>query len=228
MKKSKEMRAGCLYMFKSIACSNTVYFEALDNTKSFLQIANQHLKEYLHIHEYMLCKDGWVFIARLKSKENIQMAYAKKRKKYKKPPKEIAVWKIISEQVRLFIAKYVTHYNAITKREGVLVKRPYERYYFETLSEAKRVIKRIRRRLVGLQQGKKMYRAKKGHYRIPKKLGKGGIYLSSKRRRRVEGELRNELELSVFQRVKRKVLTKSIEKRIKFTLNTHQPPIPDI
>lgn len=227
MKKTEKMRAGCLYLMKSMACSNTVYFEQLIDTKKFLELANQHLKDYMYIHEYMLCKDGWVFVARIKSAKAVREAYIKKRLKYKKLPKELAIWKIISEQIRLFIAEYVTNYNSRTGRKGVLVRRSYERYYFDTVQEAKMKISRIRRRIVGLQQPQKMYRAKKGHYRIPKKLGAGGIYLSSKRKRRVGVEGRNLLEFAVFQRITKKVVTKSMKKIIKRTKSAHKPPIPD-
>lgn len=229
MKKTKTMQAGGLYFFKSSACSNTVYFEVLDHTKMFLELAKQHLKGYLYIHEYMLCKDGWGFLARLKPEKNIRQAYIKRCKKYNKAPKDLPVWKIISEQIRLFLSQYATKYNADTEREGVLVKRPYERYYFDSVQEAKRMIKRIRRRLVGLDQGKKMYRAKKGHYRIPKKLGKGGIYLSSKKRvKRGDVKGRNLLDLTVFQRLKTKVLANVIQQSVHFTKKAHNTPKPDI
>lgn len=221
------MHGGGTYLFKSVACSNTVYFEQHMDTRTFLQLANQHLKGFLKIHEYMLTKDGWIFVAKLKSDKAIQEAYAKKRKKYKKLQKEQASWKIISEQIRLFIGGYVTCYNQRTGREGTLVKRPYERYYFDTKKEAMRIIKRIRRRTIGMQQGKKMYRAKKGHYRIPKKYGKGGIFLSSRRKRRRKSQVGNMLDLSVFQLLNKKVATKMIEKAIPQTKSTHNTPIPD-
>lgn len=222
------MEARALYVFKSVACSNTVYYENLDHAKFFLELAQQHLKGYIVIHEYMLCKDGWLFLGRLKSEKQIQAAYAKKRKKYNKLPKTLPVWKIVSEQMRLFIGGYVTRYNGSTGREGSLVKRPYERYLFETKESALRMINRVRRRLVGLQQGKKMYRAKKGHYRIPKKLGKGGIYLSSRRSKRKNGGGRDVLDCSVFQLLSSKVLTKVIEKCVKYTKSAHKLKIPDI
>lgn len=230
MKKTKEMRPGALYFFKSMACSNTVYFEALEHAQDFLQLANQHLKAYIMIHEYMLCQDGWVFVGRLKSEKQIRKAYAMKRKRNKKHPKELPVWKIVSEQMRLFIGRYVTKYNSSTGREGGLVKRSYERFYFETKREALQMIKRIRRRIVGLQQAKKMYRAKRGHYKIPKKLGAGGIYLSSKRKKRKDGKslgLKNLLNLPVFQQFSKKVLPKKINTYVKSTKKLHQTPIPD-
>lgn len=227
MKKTKKMKAGALYLFKSSACSNTVYFEELDHAKVFLDLAQQHFKGFLYIHEYMLTKDGWLILARLKSKKDILQAYTTKCKKYNNLPKELPIWKIISEQVRLFIANYVTKYNASTKREGGLVRRPYERYYFDTVQEAMKMIKRIRRRVVGLEQGKKMYRAKKGHYRIPKKQGKGAIYLSSKRRKKKDGRLQDLIDLSVFQRLRTKLLAKKLSPLVKHTKYAHNTPIPD-
>lgn len=228
MRKTKKMQAGCLYLFKSVACSNTVYFEQLSDTQDLLRLAQQHLKDYLYVHEYMLCKDGWIFVARLKSNKQIQSAYAKKRARKGKKPKSLAVWEIVSEQMRLFIGGYVRLYNKSTEREGSLVKRPYERYYFEHVQDAKRMIRKIRRRVVGLQQMNKKYRAKKGHYRIPNKLGKGTIYLSSRRRKVRGGEVREELDLSLFQRVTNRLLTKKMKKTIKRTKSKHITPIPDI
>lgn len=225
LKKTKEMKPGALYLLKSVACSNTVYFESLMDCKTFLRLANRHLKDYLYIHEYMLTKDGWVILARMKSKSKILEAYRKKRERNEKGPKELPPWKIISEQIRLFISGFVTKYNEGTGREGSLVKRPYERYYFETVKGAKRIIKRIRRRLIGLQQAKKMYRAKKGHYRIPK--NKGGIYLSSKRKKRVGLRVRGLLDLTVFQQLTTKVLAKGIKKSRKLKKHSPNPKIPD-
>lgn len=221
------MQEGGLYLFKSLACSNTVYYETLEHTKLFLQLANKYLKDYIYIHEYMLCKDGWVFVGRLKSKARIVEAYDQKRIKNKKTPQTLPVWKIISEQIRLFIGEYVTKYNNSTGREGSLIKRSYERYYFDTVQETKQVIRKIRRRVVGLQQAKKMYRAKKGHYRIPKKLGKGGIFLSSRRKNKRGVDLRNLLDLSVFQRFRKKVLAKVVKRTVKYTYQAHKTPIPD-
>lgn len=228
MKKLKKMRPGCLYLFKSMACSNTVYYEQLNDAKQFLVLANQHLKDYLYIHEYMLCKDGWVFLGRLKSKDTINRAYTKKRQRKNKMFKQLPVWKIISEQMRLFIAEYVTEYNGATGREGSLVRRPYQRYCFDTVQEAKRMIGRLRRRVVGLQQAKKMYRAKKGHYRIPEKLGKGGIYLSSRREKRQGGKVGDLLNMVVFQRLSKKVLAKLVENTKKHYSKKTNTPIPDI
>lgn len=229
MRKIRKMHAKKTYLFKSIACSNTVYFEKLDHAKNFLELARQHLKGYLYIHEYMICKDGWVFVARLRSEEQIKRAYDSKRQRKGKSPKELPTWKIISEQIRLFISGYVGQYNEQTGREGTLVKRTYERYYFERKKEALRMIKRIRRRVVGMQQGKKMYRAKKGHYRIPKQLGKGGIYMSSKRDWRKKGgkkKIKKMLDTSVFQLFTNKVVTKKIKKLVQSTIKAHSPPIP--
>lgn len=228
MKKVKKMQGGATYLMKSVACSNTVYFETLPDTKQFLLLAQRHLKNYMRIHEYMLSKDGWVFLASIKSDKQIQKAYALKRKKYNKAPKRLATWKILSEQVRLFISTYVTNYNSNTGREGSLVKRPYERFCFDCKQEAMKMIHRIRRRLVGLQQSKKKYRAKKGHYRIPQKLGNGAIYLSSKRRKRRGGEVKNMLDLSVFQRLRKEVLAKKINEAIIHTKKIHNTPLPDI
>lgn len=221
------MQARSLYLFKSVACSNTVYYEELEHTKIFLGLAQKHLNEFLTIHEYMLTKDGWMFLARLKSKNQILKAYANKRKKLNKSPKDIPVWQIVSEQIRLFLSSYVTKYNNSTGREGVLVKRPYQRFYFESKQEAMSIIQRIRRRVIGIQQTNKKYRAKRGHYRIPKTLGKGSIYLSSGRSKRGAGKVWNRLELTVIQLLKSKVLAEMLNKAVKQTKTLHNSPIPD-
>lgn len=228
MRKIKKVRAKATYLFRSIACSNTVYYETLADAKAFLALAQQHLGGYMTIHEYMLSKDGWCFVCRLYSDKKIQKAYAKKRKKYNKAPKELATWRIISEQVRLFLSAYVPDYNQRTGRKGTLVSRSYERFIFDTKREAMRMIKRIRRRVVGMGQPKKKYRAKKGHYRIPKNLGKGAIYLSSRRKKRWDGKIKNLLEFPLFQRLTNKVLAQKLKKTVKRTKKAHNTPIPDI
>lgn len=222
MKKTIYMKAGGLYLFQGSACSNTLYFESLDDAKLFLKLANKKLKKYLYIHEFMLNQDGWVLLARLKSKTKIQQAFSKDNK-----DSSASVWKIISEMMRQFISEYVVKYNRRTGREGGLVRRNYERFFFETVKEAKRTIRKIRKRQVGLQQSLKKYRPSRGQYRISKKMGSGSIFLSSRRRNWKRGELRNSSELTVFQIVNPKVARLKLKKHISNTLSLHRTPPPD-
>lgn len=232
MKKTRKMKGGGLYMFVGKACSNTAYFETLEDAKLFLQLAQEKLKNYLYIHEYMLNEDGWCFIARLKSKDQILSTYLGKHGSKLDTDEAIELWRIISERMRLFLCEYVVKYNQRTGREGGLVKRSYERYYFETVSEAKQQIRRMRRRKIGLQQTMKKYRAKRGHYSIPKKQGCGTIYLSSRRKKKwvdrgCEG-LREMTEGAVFQLFSSEVVPSILKVMLKDTIKSHQTPIPDI
>ena len=170
MKKTKEMHADCFYLFEGKAAANSVFIENLREAKQFCIYANAFLKGYLKIHEYLITQDGWLMIVKLHAKNEIQ----------KLSTSETECWRIISERMRLLLSTYVRVTNKWEGREGVKVKHSYTRYYFKTLKSAKLCIAEIRSQQHRLYQKKKKYRGLKTHREIPRKVGKGNMFLCSK------------------------------------------------
>lgn len=170
MKKVTKVEANGFYVFSGRSNANSCFIERLSHAKVFLIYANYFLKEYLTIHEYLINKDGWTMIVKIKSKNTI-LHFTNQTTHH--------IWKIISERVRLFISTFVRVTNKSKGRTGSLVHSEYERYYFDTLKESKEFIDKIRTQQIKFYS-KKKYRGLKTHYKVPKKLGKGSIFLCSR------------------------------------------------
>lgn len=172
MKAIQQMQAGKIYLIESTASANSVYFETDDLSKLFFRYCDYYLKDYLHVEEYVLNKNGWAMLIKVKSGQTIRKYYeaveaARKSKvehsKHKKPK---AIWRILSERVRLFISTYVKLSNHRLEREGTLVRRNYGRYEFEDLDAAKQYVSKIRNDQHEMQQSNKKYRGFAEHFRM--------------------------------------------------------------
>jgi len=170
MKRTKEMKADCYYLFEGKSAANSVFIENLKEAKQFCIYANYFLKDYLKVHEYMINQDGWMMIVKLNSELKISSITNSKTE----------IWRIISERMRLLLSTYVRVTNQWEGREGVKVKNGYRRYFFESLAEAKLYLKLIRNQKVKLYQKKRKYRGLRTHRVIPSRLGKGHVFLCSK------------------------------------------------
>ena len=181
MIKTKEMYAGCYYLLKGEASANSCFIENIYEAKLFIKLANRYLKGYVKIHEYLLTAEGWMIQVTIRKRSKIKAEYDKKRKKTNNHGlSEKAIWYIVSEQVRLLLSQYVTRTNRLEGRSGSKVKESYKRYYFESASEARKTIKKIRDQKFKMIQRNKKYRKVKTHYNIPKNIGKGSLFLCSK------------------------------------------------
>jgi len=167
----KEIRAEQVYVFSGLANANSCFIETVEQGKIFLKYANYYLNGYLKVYDFIINSEGWVLVVKINSKEKIL-------KKYKK--NKIEIWRIISERMRLFLSTFVSVSNRLKGRTGCLVHSTYERYYFESIIEAKNIIKSIREQNIRLYNGIDKYKPCEEHYEVENAIGKGSIFLSKK------------------------------------------------
>jgi len=218
MKRIKKCKAKGLYIFEGRVSANSTYFENKSECKKFLIYANHYLKEVLTIHEFVLTRHGWHMLVRVKHKSKI-ITFAEGNIKGAKNQK-IEVWRVVSEQIRLFLSTYVRVVNKFRGRTGVLVHSSYKRFYFEHVAEAQEHINKMREQLLDLSQRNKKYRGKRSHWEITIMQGKASIFLCSKYIDKALKKAVKFLESTVFKGSQDLVLLKLI----KNTSNTHNSP----
>ena len=174
MKKIKQTQANGFYIFHGEVAANSNFIETVNEAKQFLIYANFFLKDYLTIYEYVITRHEWHIVVKLKSKKEIFSREVIDEGSQVGPQE---IWRIVSERIRLFLSTYVKCINRMRGRTGTLVHSSYERYYFESLQEAKETIEALREQTWRFYKRKRKYRGKKKHYSIPKRLGNGSIFL---------------------------------------------------
>ena len=210
MKKTTKTQANGFYLFSGRANANSCFIEKILHAKQFLLYANYFFKGSLSIYDYIITKDGWTILVKIKSVDSFTDSNFNR-------PEDI--WKVISERVRLFLSTFVRVTNKEKGRTGCLVHSGYERYFFETLQEAKECIEGIRKQQLKLYSKKRKYRGLKTHYQIPSCVGKGSVFLCSRDVRREEywGKKAGE----VFKFIDLTDLV--VQKMIDFTISVHKP-----
>ena len=210
MNKIKKVHPNGFYIFCGKANANSCFIEKISHAKQFLIYANYFLKSHLTIYDYVINRDGWTIVVKIKrSNKNIA---------------NDAVWKVISERMRLFLCTFVRVTNRQKGRTGCLVHSSYERYYFETLKEAMSCIEKIRNQNIKNFAGKKKYRGLKSHYKISPKMGKGSVFLCSKELRKVKRKFFKKLEVFNFIDLKKVVVQKMINHTLTYH-NQHLKPL---
>ncbi len=203
----KKTFAKGFFLFQGRASANSAFIEDLSEARQFIILSNYYLKGYLKIHEYLLTQDGWCFIVRVHSLSRIQKTLGLDTKV---ALDEQMLWRLISERMRILLSTFVKFTNRKQGRTGSKVHSSYERYIFETLIEAESYINNVRKGLINLSQRKKKYRAKKSHYKIPKKLGKGSVFMSSRKLRKRFKQLKKRLQVLEIKADKKYVLRNSV------------------
>lgn len=181
MRKIKEMQAEHLYLIRGASGANSPFFENEGDCKLFLELADRFLQDYLHIASFQNNRDGWIMIIRTKSAIDIKRAYYTRRglsKKCKKEFEYTEIWKILSDQIRIFLSTYVKVTNARTGRVGGKVRSRYERFVFESEEEALKICDMLEREYYAQVQPLKRYRPSKRLHKIRRKLLRTSIYMS--------------------------------------------------
>lgn len=207
MKETKEFNPGGYYLFESTASARSCYFESNEEIKIFKSLFNRYLGKYIDIHKMFISSEGYNILLRIKDKSILIKAYRlfcrKKRRNYD-TKKEREIWRIISEQMRVFHSLYVKTVNKLRNRSGVLVKQSYKRYYFECEKEFTLYMEEMKK-------GKEIQNQKNKRYRV-KSSWKRGVNWSNYRKgnwvkRLVDIGLRNDV----------------VGKIIIHTFNSHSP-----
>lgn len=138
MKKTFEIQAGCYYLFESLASGKSCYFESEEEIKNFRSLFSRYLSECVEIHKMYLSSEGYQILLRVKSLRVLRMMYKKRCERRGVEVKKAymdEVWRIVSEQMRIFHSVYVKSSNRIRGRKGVLVQSRFSRYYFDSKEE---------------------------------------------------------------------------------------------
>jgi len=196
MKKCKELKPDHVYVFTSKSAANSNYIESISEAKKIFTYASYFLKNYLNIYEYNITRHGFQMVVKIKNleqlndAENIQLDRSQ-------------ITNLISERMRLFISHYVICINKMRGRTGSLVHSKYEKQAFESILEAREWVENIRKKTKVMYQRKRKYRGLKSHYRIPKRLGKGSIFLCSKELEKYISRKKKEGQKFIFNQVLR-------------------------
>jgi len=220
MKKVKNIHAESLYLWKICPSANSVTAEKIYQAKYFLKLANRRFQGFLKIRDYLINSHSISLVIEIEDAKTIFDSYAKRRSHKSEKEREkdkVAIWEIISEEVRHVLSMYVKWYNLKTGRKGSLVARNYERYYFESLDEAKNYIRKIKEEELIYAQVRKRYQPKRPLIKLMEYAGKGMIFLSSRYLdlgKRVKEFRDGALQVSIFS-------DDVLRKLIKRTQNTH-------
>ena len=110
-------------------------------------------------------------------------------------------------------------------RQGTKVKESFKRFYFESAKEAKLIISKMKNQKWKLIQRNPKYRKVKNHYKIPKEIGKGSVFLCSKEinKKDYRRKLKTKLGIKnlIFKHLNYKLLAKSVESTLKIHLSTN-------
>jgi len=221
MIKIKKTVANGFYLFQGKASANSSFIEDLDEAKQFIILANYYFKGYLKIYDYLLTQDGWSLIVKINSRESIQKTSVIN---IVDGLDEDMIWRIISERMRIFLSTFVKFTNKKQRRTGGKVHSSYERFMFESLKEALAYMGKLRKGLIQQCQNRRKYRAKKSHYKIPKKLGKGSIFLSSRKLKKRIRKYKKRLETLEIRGFKKHVLQELIRSTINHTIRINSSP----
>lgn len=138
MRKIKEIKSNGYYLFESLSSSRSSYFESNNEVDFFKKLFERYLKKYIRIHRMYLSSEGYQVLVTLRQKSTIRGRYienCKKRNKVIRQSFVEEVWRIVSEQIRIFHSVYVKSVNKSRGRKGVLVQKRYERFIFSSVAE---------------------------------------------------------------------------------------------
>ncbi len=158
MKNTQTLNPGCIYLFKSLSCGNTCYFETENEIKYFTKIFRSKLKKYIQVLNINISKEGYSLILKIRDKRTILGHYKKEREIVKKSLNMGFInepWRIISEKIRLVHSLFVRFANRQRQRSGVLVKKSYEKIYFENKNEVKKYMNKKEDELLSSQTNSK-------------------------------------------------------------------------
>lgn len=133
MIKTEKFSCNSYYMFESLSSGRSSYFESGEEVKLFKKLFELHLSKHVELHRMYLFTEGYQLLVRTRHRSTILNNFRKKKAKQGKTVNIeyiLEPWRVISEQMRIFMSSYVRQVNSMRGREGVLVKSRYNRYFF--------------------------------------------------------------------------------------------------
>ena len=183
MKKIKEIEAKGIYVFTGKSSGNSSMIESKKEAIEMINSANSRFEGFLRIREHLIFQDSWTLVCEVEDEKTIISTYLKMReksvRKYKLPPLT-EIWRIVSEQVRNFLSRFVKFCNYGRGRAGSLVHSNYERFYFENVEEALIFIKKIHVQSHDFSQRNRKYRPNTKHFYFTNKEKRSNVFMCSK------------------------------------------------
>jgi hypothetical protein len=84
MKNTYKFEPSCIYLFKSLSCGNSSYFESDDEIEQFERLFRNHLKNYIKIIKAEFNQEGYAIIIQVRCKRTLINNYKIERKKREK------------------------------------------------------------------------------------------------------------------------------------------------
>lgn len=170
-----------MYMIQGASVANSPFFETEADCKLFLRLADRFLSRYLKINSFQNNRDGWAMIITTRSISDITGAYLERRAKSDKCKKEFEfteVWRMLSDQIRIFLSTFVKATNHQTRRVGAKVRCRYKRFVFESAEEAKAKAESLAKEYYDQAQPRKRYRPSKKLCKLRKRMLRTSLYMS--------------------------------------------------
>ena len=160
------IRGNCFYVLEGICSANTHFIENKAESDQFLKFVGRYLSHYVKVYDFSITKKGWILVIRTKCDSTIEKQYAKrqKQKNNSKVTKEMSVWNIVSDAIRLMRSHFTRWTNRRRERQGNSSLRVYRRYLFEDYEEASKYVERIRNQEIEMEQSNNRYRANSDHF----------------------------------------------------------------
>lgn len=181
MRQIKKMEADHMYVIRGASTANSPFFEKEADCKLFLEYADRFLGDYLCINRFQNNRDGWVMLITTRSAREIKAAYYTRRARSKKCQKAFEyqeIWKMLSDQIRIFLSTFVKATNYLSGRTGGKVRCRYERFIFESEEEAMKLVSMLEREYYAQAQPLKRYRPSKRLHRLTRRLLRTSLYMS--------------------------------------------------
>lgn len=208
MKETKIFHPRGFYLFESLASGNTSYFESEEEIRVFRIFLVRYLKKYVDIKRTFLSSEGYQVLIRIRGEAILRKLYKLRcNKKGIQPNKDFLkeVWRIVSDQVRIFHSVYAKWINRNRDRQGVLVQCRYKKYYFESKNSIDSYISQM-------EKGKEIKGQKNKRFRIAKKWKKAVDWLKIRSMEFIGEHMGREFQAHVVGKI------------IKNTLSLHSPP----
>lgn len=183
MRQIKKMQANHMYLIRGASTANSPFFESEGDCRLFLELADRFLGNYVTISSFQNNRDGWMMIIVTRSSREIKRAYYLRRalsSKCKKACEYKEVWRMLSDQIRIFLSTYVKTTNYRSGRMGGKVRCRYERFVFDNEEEAVALKEMMEREYCLQAQQQRRYRPARKLHRMRKRLIRTSVYVSSR------------------------------------------------
>jgi len=165
------------------ASANSLFLEDKKCHKIFFKYFNRFLSEMVEVLHYKLNASGWAILVRVKEESHVIEAYKKQRLKSSKANRNldfVEPERMISEHFRYFLSSFARRCNHILGRQGVWVKKKFDRIGIDTLRDYKVQFEQICKIQDCIhEQKKKKYRPKLREYDLMNEMDEKSILKSS-------------------------------------------------